>query len=508
MIDRRLFLGSAAGAGAAGLAPATVAAKGLSPRRKAGDLRMWRAEIGCLHDGPNLYGATTRMADVGLLGVPRDHFAKAPAPGQDYQLRFARLLGPQGGKAPPVFFFNGGPNNIEDLWWLYEGGHGTRNTFSVIDTILRHTDLVLIDHRGTAGCSYPKIPNNNLAAHLPFDRPVDAAERRAECERLWPRILEHQHNAGVDLSTITTAQLTEDVDLVRQVLGYDKVRLMGLSNGTYRSRDYLRRFQPHVDSALLFVSHAYEKRPHPNDVRASVERFDAAAAADPVVGRFVPSVLDLLVDLTRRLDKTPQRVPIKGGPDDAIVVSGTDLALYFWAFFTNNSEILKFPGRLWKIKQGDYSELGAVARLGRTLGQENNSSLAYSGTAMPSAAQNQRHRDAAGEAYFLNRDIAELLGDTCPFPRDEKREFDLKVPVTYVQGEWDTHTPPEAVKRLGGAQSQVIVNLHQGHQSSITSDERQLPPCFEQAYVEAFLTGGAQKPFAHPLTFDRAAFTA
>jgi hypothetical protein len=189
-------------------------------------------------------------------------------------------------------------------------------------------------------------------------------------------------------------------------------------------------------------------------------------------------------------------------------VSGVDLALYFWAFFSTNREILKFPGRLWRIKQGDYSELAVIARMGRMLGQENNSSMAYSGAAMPSPEQNRRYREAAGEAYFLNRDIAELMGDTYPFPRDPKTEFDLTVPVTYVQGEWDTHTPVEAVRRIGGDRVDLVINPNQGHQSSITSDERQLSPCFEQACVEAFLTGGAQKPFAQPLDFDRTAFSA
>jgi len=507
MIDRRFFLGSAAaGAGAAGLTPGPVATA--RPRASGRGLRMWRAEVGSLRDGVNLYGYTTRMADVGTLDVPSDHFAHGASPGQTYQVRFARLLGPKGNKAAPVFFFNGGPNHIEDLWWLYEGGHGTRNTFAVIDTILQHADFVLIDHRGTIGCTFPKIPNNSLSVELPLDRPVEAAERRAACDGLWRRIIEHQRDAGVDLSTITTPQLTEDVDAVRQALGYDKIRLMGLSNGTYRSRDYLRRHQAHVDSALLFVSHAYEKRPHPDDVRASVARFDAAAAADPVVGRFVPSSLDLLLELTHRLDKAPQRVPIKGAPQDSIVVSGVDLALFFWVTFSKNSEMLKFPGRLWRIKQGDYAELAAVARMGRTLGQENNSDFAYSGTAMPSPEQNRRYKAAAGEAYFLNRDVAEPMGDACPFPRDPKTPFELSVPVTYVQGEWDTHTPVEAVKRIGGARVELVVNPHQGHQSSITSDEAQPGYCFEKDCVEAFLTGSVQKPYAQPLAFDRSAFKA
>src|ERR1043165_5403710 len=49
---------------------------------------------------------------------------------KSYRLRFARLRGPKGTAAPPVFFFNGGPAHWEDLWWLYDGGLGTINTRS------------------------------------------------------------------------------------------------------------------------------------------------------------------------------------------------------------------------------------------------------------------------------------------------------------------------------------------------------------------------------------------
>src|SRR5207237_921442 len=102
------------------------------------------------------------------------------------------------------------------------------NTFAVIDTILRNTDLVLIDHRGTAGCVFPKIPNNNITTQLPLDQPVDAGMRRATSRALWDKVIAHQLEAGVDLSTINTPRLADDVDAIRKALGYSKIRLMGV----------------------------------------------------------------------------------------------------------------------------------------------------------------------------------------------------------------------------------------------------------------------------------------
>jgi len=282
---------------------------------------------------------------------------------------------------------------------------------------------------------------------------------------------------------------------------------MGVSNGTYRARAYMRTYRPHVDSALLFVSHAYEKRPNPGDVRASVKRFDQTAATDPVVGRYAPNTLELMGELTHRLDRAPQRVavPSADDPHRTIVVSGDDMTLFFWAAF-GNREIMKWPGRLWKVKQGDYSDLARVALRGRTLGQESQSNAAYAGTAMPTPPVLAAYNVAAGEDRFLNRVATEMEGETCPFPRDAKTPFEQSVPVTYVMGEWDTHTPVEAVERMAGKNAKIIVNGHQGHDSTTTTDVAHPGFCFEQAFVEAFLRGNQQKPYTHPLVFDHSAF--
>jgi pimeloyl-ACP methyl ester carboxylesterase len=508
MIDRRGFMGAAALGGAISFATSGQAASNTSAQSGSAQFELWHTELGSLRDSGSRYGYTTRPADIGYITVPAVR-SGSRASVQNYRLRFARLRGPKGAAAPPVFFFNGGPAHWEDLWWLYDGGLGTNATFAVIDTILKHTDLVLIDHRGTAGCVFPKIPNNNITAQLPLDRPVDPQMRRAACKTLWDRVIAHQLEAGVDLSTINTTELASDVDAIREALGYSKIRLMGVSNGTYRSRAYMRNYREHVDSALLFVSHAYEKQPNPSDVRESVKRFDQVAAADPIVGRYVPSTIELMGELTHRLNQAPQKVAIPS-PDDphrTVVVSGDDLPLYFWAAFSANRELMKWPGRLWKLKQGDYSELAQIALHGRTL-QGNQSDAAYAGMAMPTPAVEAAYSAAAGDQRFLNRDTAEMFADSCPLPRDLKTPFEQSVPVTYVLGDWDVHTPVEAVERMAGEHARIIVNANQGHEGTLSNDVAYPQVCFEQGFVEAFLTRKEQKSYTHPLAFDRSAFPA
>jgi len=217
-----------------------------------------------------------------------------------------------------------------------------------------------------------------------------------------------------------------------------------------------------------------------------------------------------LAELMQRLDKTPQKVAVPGSEDPkrTIVISGDDLSLAFWAGFSGSREIMKWPGRLWKVKQGDYSDLAKIAMLGRTLGKGNQSDAAYAGMAMPAAAELAAYSVAAGEDRFLNRDTAEMFEDTCPFPRDVKTPFEQSVPITYVMGEWDIRAPVEAVERIAGKHDRIIVNPHQGHESTISSNEANPPFCFEQAFVEAFLLGKETQPYAQPLEFDHSAFSA
>jgi pimeloyl-ACP methyl ester carboxylesterase len=154
-----------------------------------------------------------RMLPLKIVLIP----ARRPHPGQG-----------------PVFYMAGGP--------------GETNTEMVDDRINSgdpdEHDTVLVDERGTGDGHRLDCPSlgsdDNLEGYL--KSPFDPAAARACSQELERRY---------DLSQYTTAAFVEDLDEVRQAMGYDKINIDAGSMGTYASLMYIRHHGEHVRSAYL-----------------------------------------------------------------------------------------------------------------------------------------------------------------------------------------------------------------------------------------------------------------
>jgi pimeloyl-ACP methyl ester carboxylesterase len=458
---------------------------------------LWSARIA---PGMHYLSGVTRAldADLGFIDVPADHGAPHLA---IYRLRFARFRSRSGGGLP-LFFLYGGPHAQGDLWNYLDAGEDQWAFTSLVATVTEHADLVVIDHRGGLGCVYPKLPAVPLAEPMPFDRRLGLDEREDHYRRFFQKQIGYWGDAGVDLRHMRTPQLARDIEMLRRALGYDKIRLSGMSNGTYRAREYLRQFPDRVDSALLFIAHGYQKLPFQEFVGAALSRIDAAVAADPDACRFVPSLRGLLEELTTRLDRSPVKATAsKGGEVIALELDHHDLVVYFWHLFGANDDIRAAPAKLWSLyKKGDYTELARVALQARDLGSQGAEAYiaAFAGSSMPSAAEVAANRRHAGSSIYLNRQ-GEGGESSCAWPldRDSHVAFAHRVPVTYVQGEWDLRTPLEAVKAIGETTAAILVNPAMGHQGFI--DRRAAPDgtgvFWPREIFDAFLTGGTPAPY-------------
>jgi pimeloyl-ACP methyl ester carboxylesterase len=138
-------------------------------------------------------------------------------------------------KAEPVFAFGGGPG---------EGITESAPSFAFFAAIRAHHDIVLIDQRGTGRSNplecdfYGNPPDLQKVVTSSF--PVDAV--RACRERL---------EKIADLKLYTTAIGVDDIDEVREWLGYQKINLTGGSYGSLAAQVYLRRHGEHVRAAAL-----------------------------------------------------------------------------------------------------------------------------------------------------------------------------------------------------------------------------------------------------------------
>jgi len=138
-------------------------------------------------------------------------------------------------KSEPIFVFGGGPG---------EGITESASSYAFLLAIRAHHDIVLIDQRGTGGSNplecdiYGSPPDLQKVVTGLFQ--VDAVRAcRAQLEKI------------ADLRLYTTAPAMDDIDEVREWLGYDKINLTGGSYGSLAAQVYLRRHGQHVRAAAL-----------------------------------------------------------------------------------------------------------------------------------------------------------------------------------------------------------------------------------------------------------------
>ena len=136
-------------------------------------------------------------------------------------------------KPDPVFLLAGGP-----------GQAATTIAGDGFEKLRRHRDLVFVDQRGTGEpdklrCDLGGHPDD-LQSYLGAMFPVAAVR---ECrERLEKKY---------DLTLYTTDIAMDDLDDVRQWLGYQRINLWGGSYGTRAAQVYMRRHPRAVRSVLL-----------------------------------------------------------------------------------------------------------------------------------------------------------------------------------------------------------------------------------------------------------------
>jgi pimeloyl-ACP methyl ester carboxylesterase len=138
----------------------------------------------------------------------------------------------------PLFFLSGGPGGSATV-----RAEAFRNSW-----IRKRRDIVLIDQRGTGGsnplpCDMPGS-SDDLQGYLAGDFSDVGLYRRCKNELGKLAALEHY----------TTPNTVDDLDEVREAMGYERVNLLGSSWGTRTALVYLRRHPESVRSAILSSS--------------------------------------------------------------------------------------------------------------------------------------------------------------------------------------------------------------------------------------------------------------
>lgn len=175
---------------------------------------------------------TVVAAQCGELTVAEN---PTQAAGRQIHLRFARIAAINTHKQPdPLFVLAGGPGMAATTFYAMVA--------PVFARIHRDRDIVLLDQRGT-GRSNPLNCPDDTESDL---RPASDSD----IEQVTRRCLQTL-SANADVRQYTTSIAVNDLDRLRQVLGYQQINLYGVSYGTRVAQHYLRRFPQRTRSLIL-----------------------------------------------------------------------------------------------------------------------------------------------------------------------------------------------------------------------------------------------------------------
>jgi pimeloyl-ACP methyl ester carboxylesterase len=209
----------------------------------------------------------------------------------------------------PVFFLYGGP-----------GQTATDYVADQLDAWYRDDrEVVLVNQRGTGG-------DNALDCHMSgpdvtvqeYFEPMFQPERFRRCRS--------ELESKADLRLYSTPIAMDDLDEIREALGYQKINLMGGSYGTRAALVYVRRHPEHVRTVSLVALTPFSFKNPLFHARTAQEALDSLLAEcdrqAPCHATF-PRVREELAAVLGRLAREPARVtmehPETGKPGAATI---------------------------------------------------------------------------------------------------------------------------------------------------------------------------------------------
>ena len=193
-------------------------------------------------------------------------------------------------------------------------------------------DLVFVEQRGTR-YSFPDLTCSvtDWLEALPEDEDPDDYEFIDFLTSCRKDLVER----GIDLNAFTTPQIARDFELVRQVLGYDKINFYGVSYGTLVGQ-YLAAQYPESVKSLVLDGVVTLPLDYMNQSLYRIDRVISELAnsceEDPACAEAYPDLIDRFNNLLNEMETEPKEIQILY-PDDLFPTGDTLDGETFYNFF-------------------------------------------------------------------------------------------------------------------------------------------------------------------------------
>lgn len=359
-----------------------------------------------------------------------------------------------------VVFPATGPAREPDPFVYIPGGPGSSATedapgiAQVFASIRTRRDMVFIDQRGTGGshpldCKLfdPATPQSYLGYFFPLE---DVRKCRQELE---PK---------ANLKLYTTPIAVDDLDEVREALGYERLNLFGTSYGTRAALVYLKRHPQSVRTVTLqgvAPTNQFMPRDFAQVHERALQGIIAECAADEACNKAFPNLREETKLVLERLIKGPIEVEVSapssaqgpGAATTAKIKLSRDLAAEAIRYMLYNPRAAsRVPLFIHLAAQGNFVPLAESALMYRQqLVATGSNGLYLSITCaedLPWIKAGEGERLSAntflGDYRLRQQREACALWPRSTIPKDYSDPTKADAPVLILTGEWDPVTPP------------------------------------------------------------------
>ena len=322
----------------------------------------------------------------------------------------------------------------------------------------------------------------------------------ADYKRFATSVTKKYSKTKTDLSGYNVLKCVEDVNELRQALGYDKISLRGQSFGCQWSFAIMRKHPEIVERALLSgvepLNNGYDM---PSDVFAAVKRIWKVIDKDPRFAPYLPEggMAEAAETVIKRLEAG---VEVKGkggflGLGEPTVVRILGPYDFPW----------KEPAQILELYHGQTKRWARPR--GRAWGNaELLLHLIDSSLGVTPERREKLWNDPAIR-YLSRKGFAPLIAtaDIWPSPDvgDEFRTpIKCDIPIVFVNGDWDTNTPVENMHEIAPffPNSHKLVVHQAGHATINSSMLKQHPKVMKQ--LMEFMRTGAMDGLPDEIEFE------
>lgn len=402
-------------------------------------------------------------------GTVRVFEDRARREGRPIDLRVVVVPALAGSPEPdPIFFLAGGPGQAATQIGSF--------ALAAAPRLHETRDFVFVDQRGTGASHglFCEVPAEDAPLADHFDSTFDPAA-----------VLRCRDDQDADLRLYSTAIAAEDLDDVRDALGYSTINLWGVSYGTRMALAYLRAHGDNVRSAVLdsvAPMSLYLPLSLAKDADRALDLLFADCAADPACAAAFPALRERFLAFVARLGDEPihatVRHPVSNREEPLFLDRDTFLSTLRGVLYSSELSAL-LPLALDRAIRGDLEPITALAM---TMGAESRRTLATGmflsvvcAEDIPFITAEDVQREAAGT--LLGPKAAEEIVRACElWPRGNvparfRDPVESDRPVLLLSGALDPVTPPSWAEdaKKGLRRSASVVFGGTGHNAATTA---------------------------------------